>query len=66
VARKEMARIERQLSRLAEQESRLHEAMAAQAADHLAVGELDVRLRALVAERDELEAAWLEAAEVAG
>jgi ATPase subunit of ABC transporter with duplicated ATPase domains len=65
-ARKDMARIERQLSRLSEQEARLHADMAAQAADHVAVAELDVRLRALHAERDELEASWLQAAEVAG
>jgi uncharacterized small protein (DUF1192 family) len=61
-----MARIERQLTRLSEQEARLHEAMAEQAVDHVAVAELDVRLRALQAERDDLEAQWLDAAEIAG
>ena len=65
-ARKDMARIERQLTRLSEQEARLHAAMAEQAVDHVKVAELDVRLRALQAEKDDLEAEWLDAAEVAG
>ena len=51
-ARKETARIE-------EGETRLHARMAEQAADHAAVLALDEELRALVAERDELEAAEL-------
>ena len=65
-ARKDMARIERQLTRLSEQEARLHAAMAEQAVDHVKVAELDVQLRALQAEKDDLEAEWLDAAEVAG
>ena len=64
-ARKTLARVERQLSRLAEREARLHEAMAAAAADHQAVLGLDRDLRALIAEREDLEVQWLEAAEVA-
>ncbi|WP_159806057.1 ABC-F family ATP-binding cassette domain-containing protein [Cellulomonas citrea] len=65
-ARKEVARLERRLERLAEQEARLHAEMAEQATDHAAVLALDTRLRALAAERDELEEQWLAAAEVAG
>jgi predicted nucleic acid-binding Zn-ribbon protein len=65
-ARKEVARIERRLSRLAEQEAALHDELAAHATDHEAVLALDTRLRALAAERDELESAWLAAAETAG
>jgi ATPase subunit of ABC transporter with duplicated ATPase domains len=65
-ARKEMARVERQLNRLSEQEAALHAAMAQQAADHVAVAELDSKLRALHAERDDLEARWLDAADVLG
>ena len=65
-ARKEVARIERRLTRLAEEESALHDELAAHATDHERVIALDARLRALAAERDELEAAWLEAAETAG
>ena len=65
-ARKEMARVERRLARLEEQEAKVHAAMAERASDHGAITTLSEELRALVAERDELEAAWLEAAETAG
>ncbi|MGN7702472.1 ABC-F family ATP-binding cassette domain-containing protein [Cellulosimicrobium sp. 22601] len=65
-AKKEINRIERRLSKIAEAEGRLHEKIAANATDFTAVAELDAELRALAAEKDELEAAWLEAAEVAG
>ncbi|WP_372492748.1 ABC-F family ATP-binding cassette domain-containing protein [Cellulomonas wangsupingiae] len=65
-ARKEVQRIERRLERIAALEADLHTRMAAQATDHAAVLALDAELRALAAERDELEAAWLEAAETAG
>jgi ATP-binding cassette subfamily F protein uup len=61
-ARKELARLERALDRVAERETRLHEAMAEQATDHVRLGELTAELTALGAERDELEAAWLETA----
>ena len=40
--------------------------MAEQATDHGAVLSLDAELRALAAERAELEDAWFEAAEAAG
>ncbi len=62
-ARKAMARVERQLSRLAERETRLHDAMAAAAADHARVLELNRELREIVDEREVLELEWLEAAE---
>jgi ATP-binding cassette subfamily F protein uup len=65
-ARKELARLERQLSRLADQEHKLHSEMAEKATDHEAVLELDARLRALQDERLRLEEEWLEAAELAG
>ncbi|WP_425267388.1 ABC-F family ATP-binding cassette domain-containing protein [Cellulomonas shaoxiangyii] len=65
-ARKEATRIERRLDRIAALEAALHDRMAAQATDHAAVLALDTELRALAAEREELEAAWLEAAEVSG
>jgi ABC transport system ATP-binding/permease protein len=65
-ARKELARLERRLSRLAAQEHTLHGRLAEQATDHEAVLELDARLRALQDERSRLEEEWLEAAEVAG
>ena len=65
-ARKEIARIERRLSRIADQESALHVKMSEQATDHQAVLALDAELRALAAEKDELESAWMEAAEIVG
>jgi len=65
-ARKEMARVEKQLTRLAEREERIHADMAAQATDHQVVLELNAKLREVVDEREELEMAWLAAAEVAG
>ncbi len=63
-ARKEMARVERALTRLAEREERVHAEMAAKATDHVAVLALNASLREIVDERDELELAWLAAAEV--
>ena len=65
-ARKELARIEKALSRIAEREERVHADMAAKASDHVAVLELNRTLRALVDEREDLELAWLEAAEIVG
>ncbi len=65
-ARKEMSRIERQLAKIATQEDRLHSEMAAKAHDHAAVLRLNDTLRSLVDEREELELAWLAAAEAAG
>ncbi|HEX8971131.1 ABC-F family ATP-binding cassette domain-containing protein [Oryzihumus sp.] len=65
-ARKEMARVEKQLTRLAEREERIHADMAAKATDHQAVLELNAKLREMVDEREALEMAWLAAAEVAG
>jgi ATPase subunit of ABC transporter with duplicated ATPase domains len=65
-ARKELARIERRLGRLAADEQRLHAELAERASDHQAVLALDGRLRALVGEREALEDAWLHVAEAAG
>ncbi len=65
-ARKEVARIERRLAKLAQEEAALHDELAAHATDHAKVMALDARLRALTAERDELETAWLAAAEIIG
>ncbi len=61
-ARKELGRLERALDRLGERETRLHEEMAEAATDHVRLGELTAELRALAAERDDVEAAWLESA----
>ncbi|GAA3796576.1 ABC-F family ATP-binding cassette domain-containing protein [Cellulomonas soli] len=65
-ARKEIARVERRLSRISAQEAELHARMVEQATDHVAVGALDEQLRTLAAEKDELEMVWLEASEIAG
>ncbi|NAZ84035.1 ATP-binding cassette domain-containing protein [Kineococcus sp. R8] len=63
-ARKEMGRVERQLDKVARREAQLHAAMAEQATDHQAVQTLDVELRQLAAEREQLEEAWLEASDL--
>ncbi|MEY2533799.1 MAG: transport system ATP-binding/permease protein [bacterium] len=63
-ARKEVQRLERALDRLGEREAALHEQMAASATDHARLGELTAELRALTAERDDLEAAWLQTSEL--
>ncbi len=65
-ARKAMARVERQLSRLAEREDRLHAAMAESATDHERVLGLNRELRDVVDEREALELEWLAAADVVG
>jgi ATP-binding cassette subfamily F protein uup len=64
-ARKEVARLERALDKLADRETQLHEDMAAAATDHDRLRALQSDLAALSAERDDLEAAWLEASEAA-
>jgi ATP-binding cassette subfamily F protein uup len=60
-ARKEVARLERELAKLDTREAELHEAMAASATDHERLRELNAELVALAAERETTEAAWLEA-----
>jgi ATP-binding cassette subfamily F protein uup len=64
-ARKEAARLERRLEKLPAEEERLHGQLAAAATDHTKVLELDERLRAVLAEKDQVESDWLEAAELA-
>ena len=65
-ARKRLARLDRQLSRLAEEEAGLTAALADAARDHRRLVDLAARLDALTAERDRLETDWLEAADSAG
>ncbi|ADB34724.1 ABC transporter related protein [Kribbella flavida DSM 17836] len=62
-AKKELNRIERQLSKLADTEKKLHDQLAANASDYAKLAELDTELRKVTEEREELETAWLEAAE---
>jgi ABC transport system ATP-binding/permease protein len=61
--RKEVARVERALERSGERETALHEEMAASATDHGRLSALDAELRELRAERERLEAEWLELSE---
>jgi ATP-binding cassette subfamily F protein uup len=62
-ARKEVQRLERTLDRLGARERELHSAMAASATDHGRLRELQAALEACVAEREQVEATWLEVAE---
>jgi len=62
-ARKTMARIDKQLARIAEQEAELNEQLAAHVADYKKLAELGAALGALHEEREALELEWLEAAE---
>jgi len=61
-ARKEVDRLERALDRNAELERKLHEQMAASSTDHARLSELHAALETSLAERERLEAAWLELA----
>ncbi|HWC24248.1 MAG TPA: ABC-F family ATP-binding cassette domain-containing protein [Flexivirga sp.] len=63
-ARKEMARIERSLSKLATQEEKLHSALVEAATDPVRATELDGQLRAIHAEREALEERWMEIGEL--
>ena len=63
-ARKTMSRIEKQLSRLADREARLHGEMVTAATDPTALADLNAKLQDVVAEKEELELEWLEAAEL--
>jgi ATPase subunit of ABC transporter with duplicated ATPase domains len=65
-AKKDLNRIDRQLSKLSAQEDRIHVEMAAKASDHTAVLQLNTSLRAIVAEREALEREWLDVAEIIG
>jgi ATP-binding cassette subfamily F protein uup len=62
-AKKELNRIERQLAKLTETETKLHAELAANASDYERLAVLDAEVRKLADERGELETAWFEAAE---
>ena len=63
-ARKTLARVDRRLEQVAAREADLNAEVLAHASDHVRLGELGAALAELGAERDALEAEWLEAAEV--
>ena len=65
-AKKDLARLEQQIARLDRRLAALHEQMAAVASDFQRLTELQHELESISASKDELELAWLEAADVAG
>jgi ATPase subunit of ABC transporter with duplicated ATPase domains len=58
-AARELGRLEREIGRLERRAAELHEQMAAHATDYAKVTELDERLRAVRAELERVEEAWL-------
>ena len=62
-ARKNIARIDKRLERIAEQEAALNAEVLEHAQDYEKLARLSARLDELAAEKDELELEWLEAAE---
>ena len=65
-ARRDVARLERELDRLGAREQALHAELAEHATDHARVLALDTELRELQATRAATEEAWLEAAGLLG
>ena len=63
-ARKAIARIDKQLARVAQREEVLHSQLAEHASDYERLAELDAALREVVAEKEALEEEGLEAASV--
>ncbi|MEO7131526.1 MAG: ABC-F family ATP-binding cassette domain-containing protein [Dermatophilaceae bacterium] len=63
-ARKTMARIEKQLTRLTDREAKIHGDMVTAATDPARLAELSTSLQAVLDEREELELEWLEVAEL--
>ena len=61
-ARKDVTRIERQLSKLEAREKELHAQLAAAATDYVTAAALDAELRTLQVTRAQLEEDWLDAA----
>jgi ATP-binding cassette subfamily F protein uup len=61
-ARKEVQRLERALEKLEQREAEVHADMATSATDHARLRDLNADLAALAAEREQLEADWLETA----
>jgi ABC transport system ATP-binding/permease protein len=63
-ARKVMARVEKRLEQLTAREEELNAEMLVHASDHERLAGLGAQLTELATERDDLEAEWLEAAEM--
>ncbi|MGN9793492.1 ABC-F family ATP-binding cassette domain-containing protein [Streptomyces sp. OZ13] len=62
-AKKELQRVERQLDKVSDKETKLHAQIADNATNFEKVAKLDAELRELAVEREELEMRWLELAE---
>jgi ATP-binding cassette subfamily F protein uup len=62
-ARKDVARLDRQLAKVSARVDAVHAAMAEHASDYARLAELDAELQDLQAQKDDLELAWLTAAE---
>jgi ATP-binding cassette subfamily F protein uup len=65
-ARKELARLEREISKLDQREAKLHEQLAEHATDYTKIAELDAQLRQVLADKDDAEHKWLELSEEVG
>jgi ABC transport system ATP-binding/permease protein len=61
--RKELARLEREISKLEKREKTLHDALAEHATDYSKIADLDAELREVVSAKDDAEHAWLELSE---
>ena len=64
-AKKEAGRLERRMLKLDADEKKLHEQLAAAAADYAKAAELDAQLKAVHAEKEQVEEEWLVASELA-
>ena len=65
-AKKELAKLERSMDRLAQKEETLHAQLAEHATDYAKITELDAQLRAVQQEKADIEEQWLALAEVSG
>jgi ATP-binding cassette subfamily F protein uup len=63
-ARKELARVERQIAKLTARETELHDQLATHATDYEKVAALDTELRGVSEEREAAEERWLELGEL--
>jgi ATP-binding cassette subfamily F protein uup len=65
-ARKQLGKLERRLDRLSDRQAAIEAELAAKAADYTEAVRLGAELDAVLAEKTEVEEAWLEAAETVG
>jgi ABC transport system ATP-binding/permease protein len=64
-ASKELSKLERRLKALDDKEKKLHDALAAAATDPAKLMTLNAELKTVAAEKDDVEARWLETSELA-